>query len=81
MTPETDAVAREAVALAHGFGDQMTLARCKSGTTEQRQAAAAKAMMTLHMFERHAAQLKQLMPRSLEGGTALAKDLQEVSGR
>lgn len=81
MTPETDAIAREAVALAHGFGDQMTLARCKTGTPEQRQGAAAKAMMTLHLMERQTAMLKQLMPRSAEEGVAMAKDLAEVSGR
>lgn len=79
MSPEQDAIAREAVTYAHAFGDHLTAARCKSGTAEQRQTAAAKAMLSLHLMERQTAELKRLMPRSREDGVGMAKDLKEVS--
>lgn len=78
MNSETDNIAREAVSYAHGFGDHLTLARQKSLTPPERQAAAAKAMMSLHLFEEKASELKKLMPRSTEEGSAMRRDLLEV---
>lgn len=79
MNPATDSIARDACAYASAFHDQMTIARCKSGTAEQRQAAAAKAMMTYALLEEAAAELKKHMPRSTEEGTAMRRDLQEIA--
>lgn len=80
MTPEVDAIARDAVSLAHGFGDKMSFARIKDMDPAERQAAAAKAMLCLALFEEKAEELKRLMPRSTAEGVDLRKDLGEIAG-
>lgn len=80
MNPATDAIARDAISLAHGFGDKLSLARIRDLPPEERKAAAAKAMMCLAMFEEKASELKRLMPLSVEEGFAMRSDLREIAG-
>lgn len=79
MNPEADMIARSVADYAIALGDKLTIARCKSFTPEERQKAAARAMMALCLLERDAVVLRDLMPRSAEEGRLMLRDLQEVA--